>query len=204
MGETTGRTNRITGNGLNMEICGRRLTYDSFDLSLREHYDEEWIVRYDPDDMGQVLVSNAVRKGMKDAGKEIGNLRYLLRQDRRVPMALADQDEDDFSYRKKVSDFNKSLRDMNAEKERATDERIRSIRQRIPGTVSGGLLDRYLLTDSRGRHKDNRSREREEAREAEFEELREEAGAPPAPAPRPQDDGEDYELDVRAFIDNDF
>lgn len=204
MGETTGRTNRITGNGLNMEICGRRLTYDSFDLSLREHYDEEWIVRYDPDDMGQVLVSNAVRKGMKDAGKEIGNLRYLLRQDRRVPMALADQDEDDFSYRKKVSDFNKSLRDMNAEKERATDERIRSIRQRIPGTVSGGLLDRYLLTDSRGRHKDNRSREREEAREAEFEELREEAGAPPAPAPRSQDDGEDYELDVRAFIDNDF
>lgn len=204
MGETTGRTNRITGNGLNMEIGGRRLTYDSFDLAIREHYDEEWIVRYDPDDMGQVLVSNAVRKGMKGAGTEIGTLRYLMRLDEKIPMALADQREEHFEYRRKVADFNRQLKERIRRKEEATDGRIRSIRQRIPDTVSGGLLDRYLLTDSRGRHKDNRSREREEAQEAEFEELREEAGTAPAPAPRPRDDGEDYELDVRAFIDNDF
>ena len=205
-GETASRTVRITGNGLNIEMGGRRLTYDSFDLSIREHYDEEWIVRYDPDDMSQILVSNAVRKGMKGAGTEIGNLRYLLQRDRQSPMALADQREDDFAYRKKVADFNRRLRDHIQAKERATDERIRTLRQRIPDTVSGGLLDRYLLTDSRGQHKDARSRERDRAAFDEFEELVQ-ALPPeqPAPARKPaKDDGEDYELDVQAFIDNDF
>ena len=205
-GERTERPIRITGNGLNVEIHGRRLTYDSFSPELREHYDEEWIVRYDPEDLGRVLVSNAVRKGMKGAGEEIGSLRYLMERDVQVPMALADQQEEHFEYRKRVRAFNRQLRDHIRQREQETDDRIRTIRQRIPDTVSGGLLDRYLLTDSRGQHKDARSRERDRAAFDEFEELVQ-ALPPeqPAPARKPaKDDGEDYELDVQAFIDNDF
>lgn len=44
MGETTGRTNKITGSGLFIEFMGERICFDSFDLSLRDHYNEDWIV----------------------------------------------------------------------------------------------------------------------------------------------------------------
>lgn len=38
MGETTGRTNKLTGSGLYIEFMGKRLCFDSFDLSLRNYY----------------------------------------------------------------------------------------------------------------------------------------------------------------------
>lgn len=91
MGETTGRTNHINGDGLRLEMQGERINYDTFDISLREHYNEDWIVRYDPEDMSRILISNAVRKGLKDAGKEIGTLRYMMQKCMKAPMALADQ-----------------------------------------------------------------------------------------------------------------
>ena len=40
MGETTGRTNKLTGSGLYIEFMGKRLCFDSFDLSLRNYYNE--------------------------------------------------------------------------------------------------------------------------------------------------------------------
>ena len=109
MGETTGRTNHINGDGLRLEMQGERINYDTFDISLREHYNEDWIVRYDPEDMSQILISNAVRKGMKDAGKEIGTLRYMMQKCMKAPMALADQKPEHFEYRNRVKGFNEEL-----------------------------------------------------------------------------------------------
>ena len=76
MGETTGRTNKLTGSGLYIEFMGKRLCFDSFDLSLRNYYNEDWIVRFDPDDMSQVLISNAKRLKSGRVEKETGTLRY--------------------------------------------------------------------------------------------------------------------------------
>ena len=81
MGETTGRTNKLTGSGLYIEFMGKRLCFDSFDLSLRNYYNEDWIVRFDPDDMSQVLISNAKRLKSGRVEKETGTLRYLLQQE---------------------------------------------------------------------------------------------------------------------------
>ena len=86
MGETTGRTNKLTGSGLYIEFMGKRLCFDSFDLSLRNYYNEDWIVRFDPDDMSQVLISNAKRLKSGRVEKETGTLRYLLQQEIKVPM----------------------------------------------------------------------------------------------------------------------
>lgn len=171
MGETSGRTNHVNGDGLRLEIQGERINYDTFDISLREHYNEDWIVRYDPEDMSRVLISNAVRKGLKDAGKEIGNLRYIMQRCMKVPMALTDQKPEHFEYRNKVKDFNDKLKKHIADKEERVDERIKCIHQRIPELINNTLLDRYLITNSRGQHKDERERMRKEADEAEFEEL---------------------------------
>lgn len=171
MGETTGLTNKLTGSGLFIEYMGKRLCFDSFDLSLRNYYNEDWIVRFDPDDMSQVLISNAKRLKSGKVDKEIGNLRYLLQQDIKVPMALADQKPEHFEYRSQVSSFNKDLTKHVQKQVDKVDKHIENIRQRVPELISDSLLDRYLLTDSRGQHKDERSRMRQEAADAVFEDV---------------------------------
>ena len=173
MGETSGRTNHINGEGLRIEIQGERINYDTFDISLREHYNEDWIVRYDPDDMSQVLISNAVRKGLKDAGKELGTLRYMMQRCMKAPMALADQKPEHFEHRNNVRKFNEGLQQHIDEKTACVDGHIKNLQQRIPELINNSLLDRYLITDSRGQHKDERSRMREAVVDTDFEEITE-------------------------------
>lgn len=160
MGETTGRTNRLTGAGLTMEIGGERLSFESFDLSLREHFNEDWIVRYDPDDLSRVLISNAVSSRGARAKEEIGTLLYMMEQTMRVPMALADQREEHFAHRRRVREFNEAFEVQYMEKQREVDETLDALRREIPEIGSRGLLERALIVDSMGQHKDNRAAER--------------------------------------------
>lgn len=173
MGETTGRTNHINGDGLRLEMQGERINYDTFDISLREHYNEDWIVRYDPEDMSRILISNAVRKGMKDAGKEIGTLRYMMQKCMKAPMALADQKPEHFEYRNRVKGFNEELQRHIDDKVASVDGHIKNLQQRIPELINNTLLDRYLITDSRGQHKDARSKMRDEVTDADYEDVTE-------------------------------
>lgn len=168
MGETTGRTNKLTGSGLFIEFMGKRLCFDSFDLSLRNYYNEDWIVRFDPDDLSQVLISNAKRLKSGRVDKETGTLRYLLQQDIKVPMALADQKPEHSEYRTRVDRFNGDLKAHVQAKVDDVDSHIEAIRQRVPELLGNSLLDRYLVTDSRGQHKDERTRMRQEASDTDY------------------------------------
>lgn len=190
MGETTGRTNHINGDGLRLEMHGERINYDTFDMSLRDHYNEDWIVRYDPDDMGQVLISNAVRKGLKDAGKEIGTFRYIMQRCMKAPMALVDQKPEHFEYRNKVGQFNEGLQQHINDKVASVDGHIKNLQQRIPELINNTLLDRYLLTDSKGQHKDARSKMRDEVEDTDFEDVT--GHIPKAIAVAANDEDEDY------------
>lgn len=192
MGETTGRTNHINGDGLRLEMQGERINYDTFDISLREHYNEDWIVRYDPEDMSQILISNAVRKGMKDAGKEIGTLRYMMQKCMKAPMALADQKPEHFEYRNRVKGFNEELQQHIDGKVASVDGHIKNLQQRIPELINNTLLDRYLITDSRGQHKDARSKMRDEVLDADYEDITERI--PQAVVISANDEDEDYEF----------
>mgnify|MGYP005936024065 CR=1 FL=1 len=192
MGETTGRTNHINGDGLRLEMQGERINYDTFDLSLREHYNEDWIVRYDPEDMNRILISNAVRKGLKDAGKEIGTLRYMMQKCMKAPMALADQKPEHFEYRNRVKGFNEELQQHIDDKVASVDGHIKNLQQRIPELINNTLLDRYLITDSRGQHKDARSKMRDEVTDADYEDITERI--PQAVVISANDEDEDYEF----------
>lgn len=192
MGETTGRTNHINGDGLRLEMQGERINYDTFDISLREHYNEDWIVRYDPEDMSRILISNAVRKGMKDAGKEIGTLRYMMQKCMKAPMALADQKPEHFEYRNRVKGFNEELQQHIDDKVASVDGHIKNLQQRIPELINNTLLDRYLITDSRGQHKDARSKMRDEVLDADYEDITERI--PQAVVISANDEDEDYEF----------
>ena len=43
-----------------IEFMGERICFDSFDLSLRDHYNEDWVVRFDPDDMKPILKKTGI------------------------------------------------------------------------------------------------------------------------------------------------
>ena len=155
-GAETGFKNVLEGCGLRPTILGVKRDYDCFDLTFRDHASERWTVRYDPDDLHDVL-----------AVSEDGPHRYMLEEKYVQPMALADRKPGDAEQLQRVRDYNVALE---AETERRlahhyegakrTIERTRELP--IYGTPALGacLEDKLMLTDSRGQHKDNRSRKR--------------------------------------------
>lgn len=161
MGETNGRTNRLTGQGLMIEMQGERINYESFNMELREHYNEDWVVKYDPVDLSMVLIINAIATKGHRVKEEVGNLAYLMQRTMKVPMALADQKKEHFEYRKKVQDFNTEFERRYVEKQNKVDEVLTAMREELPALGNNRLLDRALITDSRGQHKDRRYEQRE-------------------------------------------
>jgi hypothetical protein len=113
-------------------------------------------------------------------------------------MALADQKPEHFDYRGEVSDFNKKLKAKINDKNNEVSGHIENIRQRVPELMGNSLLDRYLITDSQGQHKDRRSEARDEAIDADFEEVTQ-----GVPANKASDD-DDYTFDASAFVGNSF
>ena len=166
MGETTGRTNRLSGQGLMIEMMGERINYESFSFELREHYNEDWVVRYDPDDLSQVLITNAKATKGHRVLEEIGTLAYMMQRTMKVPMALADQKPEHFEYRRKVNEFNKEFERRYVEKQNQVDNTLDSLREELPAIGRNRLLERALITDSKGQHKDCRYEARNEVEDA--------------------------------------
>ena len=155
-GAETGFKNVLEGCGLRPTILGVKRDYDCFDLTFRDHASERWTVRYDPDDLHDVL-----------AVSEDGTHRYMLEEKYVQPMALADRKPGDAEQLQRVRDYNVALEAETGrrlahhyEGAKRTIERTRELP--IYGTPALGacLADKLMLTDSRGQHKDNRSRKR--------------------------------------------
>ena len=150
-GAETGFKNVLEGQGLRPTILGVKRDYDCFDLTFRDHAAERWTVKYDPDDLSQVLAIN-----------EAGTRRYMMEEKYVQPMALADRKEGDAEQLERVRNYNKQLEAQTAERMALA---YHTTEQLIAGTpaLRGSIEDRLLITDSRGQHKDNRSRKRCEA-----------------------------------------
>lgn len=147
-GAETGFKNVLEGCGLRPTILGVKRDYDCFDLTFREHANERWIVKYDPDDLSTILAVN-----------EAGTRRYMLEEKYVQPMALADRREGDAEQLQRVRDFNKALEAHTAERR---GRHFQAAEQVILGApaLRGSIEDRLLITDSRGQHKDRRSQKR--------------------------------------------
>ena len=140
-GATTGLTNALEGCGLRPTLLGIKRDYDCFDLTFREHAGEKWQVRFDPDDLTEVLAVN-----------EDGSRRYMLREKYVQPMALAERKPGDAEQLAAVRDFNKQLENHVTEQ---LGEAWETVDRMIQDTdrQSALLLGRLLLTDSHGQHK---------------------------------------------------
>lgn len=146
-GSTTGETNRLRGEGLVATIEGAKYTFDSFDLNFRHAMHKDWELRYDTQDLSQVL---AVAKD--------GTERFMLENVYVQPMALADRSEGDMEALKRVGSFN-----QNAEKY-ITNTRVENQEVLSEFFTSNPQLNdtlaKMLLTNSLGQHKDALSENR--------------------------------------------
>lgn len=142
-------------------FLGERHTYDCFDLEFRKHSHLRWNVKYDPDDMQQVL-----------AVSDEGDLRFMLEEKHVQPMALADRRPGDAEQLQRVRDFNDELRRMVIEHDARATEIVRESLLQHPDLHNPYITG--VLTDSRGRNKDRKSQYRLEytdmAEEAAYEE----------------------------------
>lgn len=152
-GVETGYKNALEGSGLNIRLLGERHTYDSFNLEFRKYSHLRWNVKYDPDDMQEVL-----------AVSDEGDLRFLLEEKYVQPMALADRRPGDTEELQKVRDFNNDLKRMVIEHDAQATEIVRENLLRHPDLENPYITG--VLTDSRGQNKDRKSQYRLEYTDA--------------------------------------
>ena len=150
----------MEGCGLRPTILGVKRDYDCFDLTFREHAAERWAVKYDPDDLTEVLAVN-----------EDGTRRYMLSEKYVQPMALADRKPGDYEQLERVQNFNKQLEKQTSERIALNYQRTEQLIASTPA-LRGSIEDRLLLTDSRGQHKDQRSRKRLAVADADAVEIK--------------------------------
>ncbi len=146
-GETTGRTNLLRGSGITMQIDGRVYEYDSFDPEMRRHLSTPWHVLYDPEDMRHVVAVN-----------DDGTLRFEMEERYVQPMALVDRTPADTLALERVRAFNRRLREQTAAR---LDEWTGTATALLEGRKSLEMAQKFLIPDSRGRHKDARNEARE-------------------------------------------
>lgn len=146
-GDTTGYTNRLSHAGLIAAINGRKYSFDSFDLQFREYAHLDWTLRFDPDNLQQVLAVN-----------EAEGRSFLLEQKHEQPMALYDRREGDSEQLQRIRQFNQDAKsvilDVQAEDHRTLHDLFNST-DKLDNTLA-----KMVLSDSRGQHKDRRNENR--------------------------------------------
>lgn len=175
-GLETGFTNKLEGSGIRPTLLGVKRAYDCFDIRFRERPRENWRLKYDPDDLSQIL-----------AVSEDGTRRFLLEEKYVQPMSLADRKEGDYLQLEKVRRFNEDL------ETHITNEngRYYDILDEHMGNREN-ILSRLCLTDSKGQHKLPAAKLRLAA--ADIEALEVETVEVPIVQP-----GDDYEFDYNNF-----
>lgn len=147
LGETSGKTNRLVGNGINLQINNQKFVFDSFDPILRQHRNQDWIIKYDPADMSKAVATS------KD-----GSLRVMLQDQYDQPMALAERQTGDAESLSRIGRYNQALIDDILTVQEQDYEALGRLYDRNPRIEE--TLGKLLLTDSSGQHKDQRNEAR--------------------------------------------
>lgn len=155
-GATTGHRNLMQGSGLKITIEGKKYDYDCFNPQFREHTSTRWQVMYDPDDMSRALAVN-----------EDHTLQFLLEEKYVQPMALSERTEGDYEQLMRVREFNRQQSERNTERICEYQERATNFIEQHT-TKELETLQKLLITDSQGQHKNQRNRERLQIEEAEI------------------------------------
>ncbi len=143
-GNVTERPIMMQASGLHPTINGQKRDYDSFDITFRDHLSVKWYVKYDPLDMSKVL-----------AVSEDESYRYLLEQKYVQPMALKDRNPGDSDELQRIRQFNEQLTEKVANRVSEIEENAKDFIQLLPQLET---LNRLMIADSNGQHKDRRNK----------------------------------------------
>lgn len=165
-GEITGFTNKLNHDGLTITVNKQEYVYDSFDLAFRENRHLDWCVKFDRNDMSQVLVVNAHSKNGRLV-KEISTIKFILQEKYIQPMALYDRKDGDIDQLSLVYQFNKSLEDTIIDRNIKHDSIVKQLFTQTP--TLNGTLSKMILTDSLGQHKNQRNQIRKAEGAIQFE-----------------------------------
>lgn len=157
-GAETGYKNAIEGSGLRPTLLGMKHDYDCFDMRFRQYAGTRWTVKYDPDNLHEVL-----------AVSEDGTLHFMLTEKYVQPMALADRKEGDAAELQRVQDFNRQMEQYITDRRTLAYEKTEQL---ISGNPQlDNILGRLLICDSRGQHKLPKAQQRLKAQEVEAVEV---------------------------------
>lgn len=152
-GAETGCQNAIEGTGLRPTIGGIKRDYDCYNPKFREYAHVRWAVKYDPDNLDNVLAVN-----------EDGSLRFMLERKHVQPMALAERTEGDAEQLARVQQFNKQLEGDLTERFALAQGKVDQLFNDNPQL---DVATRLLLCDSKGQNKNNKQTRRLQAHEVE-------------------------------------
>lgn len=178
-GAETGFKNAIEGGGLRPTLLGVKRDYDCFDIRFRQYAGIRWTVKYDPDNLGEIL-----------AVSEDGSLRFMLTEKYVQPMALADRKAGDAAELQRVFDYNRQLEGHVTDRLASAYEKTEQLISEMPQL---GILNRYCLCDSRGQHKLPKAQQRLKAAEVEAIEVKT-VEVPVIPQGAPSTDIDDYSI----------
>ena len=144
LGETTDRTNKLSHEGLVFQVDNDKRVYDCFEPMFRQNGNVDWKIMYDPANKSKVMAVNST-----------GTLRFMLEEKYVQPMALRDRTEEDTRQLTATREFNKAIKqnalDVFVQDADVIDEMV----GRIPEL--NDTLQKLILTDNHGQHKDNRN-----------------------------------------------
>ena len=147
LGKTSGKTNKLEGSGLHININGLKRTYDCFELDFRQQAHQNWNILYDETNLNEVLAISTDQKH-----------RFMLQEKYIQSMAIAERNENDVEQLKRVNDFNKTaiqfITDQREENANVLDQFFNQ------NPLLNDTLAKHLLVDSRGQHKINKNNER--------------------------------------------
>lgn len=158
LGENSGRTIRLTGEGVTPRINGVRRFYDCFDVDFRKNSHEDWAIQYNPNDLSKVL-----------AVSSDGKKQFVLEEKHIQPMALADRAAGDSDQMNRVNHYNKQIIEHITEQRKENSEVVGELMQH---EQLNDTLAKHLLVDSAGQHKNNRNESRKLAAKAKMIELK--------------------------------
>lgn len=160
LGTKSGTTNKLVGSGLNVTIGGAKQVYDSFDLDFRKQSHQDWTILYDAQDQSQVLAVSADTKH-----------RFVLERKFVQAMAIDDRGEHDAKELKRVNDYNQKAISYITE---SREENAAVLEVLFDNPLLNDTLAKHLLVDSRGQHKDQKSKQRLAAAQVEKALLKQE------------------------------
>lgn len=174
LGETTGNKNLMQGSGLHVTINGKRMDYDCFDINFRRHASVRWEIRFDPNDLSKALAVN-----------EDGSLQFMLEEKYIQPMAFIERKKSDYEELQRVNRYNDTMKEHITQMRANSADNVQRLLElsRLKPLANDDeeypdkdldTLNKFLITDSEGQHKDERSKVRMSVEHEENEKTKKE------------------------------